>query len=370
MSSRTVNAPESPTSENHLSASERKRVRRASRGMPTALKPQNAGALYVLLALIVLFSIWQSGTFPEYATATSIVSDNTVAAVAALALIIPLAAGEYDLSVGYVVGFSGVLFALLLSNSGVSPVEAALVVLVAAAVIGCVNGVLVVGIGLNSFIATLASGSLIAALIQILTNGLTLSAGVSRSQSFATSNWHNVTIPMGILVLGGIALWVFMQHTAAGRRLYATGMGREAARMAGIKTGRMRFFSLTFSATVAGFAGIIVTTQIGAASADLGPPYLIPAFAAAFLGATQFTPGLFNSGGTLLAILLLGTLNSGLAFAGVPTWVPLLSTGSVLIIALAIGQIRERDLQFTWGLRFLRPRPPSEIAREAAGVSS
>ena len=342
---------------------------RRRRIMPAALNPKNSGALYVLILMIVVFSVWQPSTFPTYSTFTSILSDNTVPALVALALIVPLAAGEYDLSSGYMVGAGSMTFASLLGHGSISPLVAGVVTLLICAAIGGLNGILVVNIGLNSFIATLATGSLLEALIQTLSKGLTLSAGVARTSGFAENNWHNITLPMLSPLVLIVVLWYVMQHTSTGRKLYATGLSREAAQLAGIRTRRLRFTSLIFSATVAGFAGIIITAQIGSASPDVGPPYLIPAFAAAFLGSTQLTPGLFNSWGTLLAILLLGVLNSGLSLVGVPVWVTYISTGSVLIIALGLGQLRGGRFSSSWIRRKLIDRSPpvaQSTAREPA----
>ncbi len=342
---------------------------RRRRIVPAPLNPKNAGALYVLILLVVVFSVWEPSLFPTYATFTSILSDNTVPALVALALIVPLAAGEYDLSTGYMVGAGSMIFASLLGHPGISPILAALLTLAACAAIGVLNGILVVGIGLNSFIATLATGSLLEALIQTVSKGLTLSAGVERTSGFATNSWHNITMPMITPLILIVVLWYVMQHTATGRKLYATGLSRDAANLAGIRTSRLRFSALIFSATVSGFAGIIITAQIGSASPDVGPPYLIPAFAAAFLGSTQFSPGLFNSWGTLVAIILLGTLNSGLALTGTPVWVSYISTGSVLIIALGLGQLRGgRTVRpRLWRKLIDRPPPvPQASAREPA----
>jgi ribose transport system permease protein len=119
--------------------------------------------------------------------------------------------------------------------------------------------------------------------------------------------------------------------------MYATGRSTVAARLAGVETDRLRFAALVVGATIAGFAGILVTAQLGAGSPQIGPPYLIPAYAAAFLGLAQSPKGFFNAWGTIVAVVLLATVTAGLALAGAPLWAPYVFTGAVLIAAIGLG---------------------------------
>jgi ribose transport system permease protein len=317
------------------------------RARPLALRildPREFGVLHVLLVLIVVFSVWQSDTFPQYRTLTAILAENAIPGILALGLTVPLAAGEFDISIGYVLGAASMVLAWCLGPQGMGVPEAIVVTLAACAAFGLINAMLVVGVGLNSFIATLATGSLLEALIQIISKGLTLTEGVTKVGSLATANVVEITLPaLAMFALTGV-IWVMLSLTPSGRRMYATGFARDAAVLSGVRTARLCAVSFVFSAVAAGIAGIFVTAQVGAASPNVGPPLMIPAFAAAFLGSTQVRPGYFNAWGTLLAVVMLGTLNYGLALAGVPEWVPYLSTGSVLIIALAMGRIREQGL--------------------------
>lgn len=311
--------------------------------IPGALTPRDAGALYVLLALILAFSIWLPETFPRWDTLTSTLNDSAIAGLLALGLLIPLVAGEFDLSIGYVLGVAAIAFAWLLGNTGLGVVPAALVTLAMCALIGLGNAVLVTVVGINSFIATLATGSLLLALIQVISNGNVLVEGVADSSWLATTAVADLTLPVLLMLAFTLALWLVLSHSATGRRLYATGLGRDAAHLSGIPVRRLKFASFVVSASVGGLTGILLAARVGASSPESGPAYLIPAFAAAFLGSTQFKPGLFNAWGTLLAVVLIGVLNTGLALAAAPTWLPFLSTGSVLIVALAIGQVREKQ---------------------------
>jgi ribose transport system permease protein len=149
-------------------------------------------------------------------------------------------------------------------------------------------------------------------------------------------------IPAPIFYMAAVALlaWIALEYTPAGRLLYAVGSNPEAARLSGIRTNRYMFGSLVASSALATIAGIVFAAKIGSASLTAGPPYLLPAFAAVLLGTTQFRPGRANVAGTILAIFLVATGSKGLQLMGVPIWVSSLFNGTVLIVAVALAQLR------------------------------
>jgi ribose/xylose/arabinose/galactoside ABC-type transport system permease subunit len=302
----------------------------------------NISAVYVWILCIVVFSIWKSGQFPNYSTVAAILNGNAVTGLVALGLIIPLAAGVFDLSVGYTLGSTSVFLSFLLGH-GWGPVPAIAAALGLGVAIGLGNALIVVGLGIDSFIGTLASGSLLQAFILAITGNVELVNGVTKVQFLAFDTWQQLTIPVAIMFVVAGAIWYFLSHTAQGRFVYATGLGEEQARLAGIRTNRLRFTSLIVSGFVAGLAGIVETAIVGAGSPTVGPSYLIPAFAAVFLGATQLKDGLWNAWGTVIAVLLLGTVQVGLALANVPEWVPYVVDGAVLIIALGLRRFQTQQ---------------------------
>jgi ribose transport system permease protein len=317
----------------------------------------NISALYVLAVVIIVFSVWQPSLFPTYSTFAEVLNNNTVPALLSLALIFALSAGAFDLSIGYNFSLCSVTVAWLLGNTHFSVLVCILITLLVALCVGVLNGVVVVVLRIDSFISTLATGSVIEAVVILVSGNRSMVNGLQTPGfvEFTSLNWHQITIPVLYTLVVATALWFFLQHTAQGRFAYATGLGPEAARLAGIRTQRIKFASLLVSALLAGFAGIVATSLFESGLPTAGSNYLIPAFAAAFLGATQLKGGLFNAWGTLIAVLLLGTTSAGLALATTSLWVPYIFTGFVLILALWIsGRQRRR-----WSRR---PEPQSEGA--------
>jgi ribose transport system permease protein len=140
-----------------------------------------------------------------------------------------------------------------------------------------------------------------------------------------------------------IAMWFLLEHTATGRRLYATGFNLNAAKLAGVRVQRLRFLSLVVSGSLAGVTGLVLASTVGSGDPSAGTAYLLPGFAAAFLGATQLKHGRFNSFGTLIAVLLLGTGTTGLALASAPQWAADMFVGVVLLASLAVTGIQRRS---------------------------
>jgi ribose transport system permease protein len=239
------------------------------------------------------------------------------------------------------------------------PLSAAVAIGVAVGVgIGVINAIVVVVMRIDSFIATLATGSLIQAFITLLTNEIPIT-DAKLAGSFAHIGQTSIvglSLPVLYVIVVAVVLWYVLEHTATGRRLYATGFNIESARLAGVKTARLRFVSLIVSAFIAGIAGVVLASTLGTGDPQAGNPYLLSAYAAAFVGASQLRPGRFNAWGALIAVLLLGTGTTGLSLAGTENWTHEMFTGVVLIAALAITGAERRALRRGWTARFSRER--------------
>jgi ribose transport system permease protein len=329
-----------------------------SRRLAAGLAFDRVGAVYVWLGIIVLFSLWVPDTFPSAGTAKQILNSNAITGLAALSITIPLAARVFDLSFAGVMTLTGVAVAHFLAKDGIPLVPAVALALAIGLGVGLINAIVVVVMRIDSFIGTLATGSLITALITMVTNETPIT-DAKLGGSFAKIGQTSVGgVTLGVFYCAAVALaiWYLLEHTATGRRLYATGFNPDAARLAGVRVDRLRFMSLVASGGLAGAAGVVLASTLGSGSPTAGSPYLLPAFAAAFLGATQLKHGRFNAGGTIIAVLLLGTGVTGLALANAPSWAGDMFVGVVLIAALAVTGMQRRTTVASRrrGLRFGR----------------
>lgn len=306
------------------------------------LHPRNIGVLYLYSLIWLVFTAWVPNTWLTWLTHRSVLNQNSILVIAALGLLVPLAAGVFDLSIAATISSSAVVVSWgLVEQQWAIPVAigAALAV---ALLIGVVNGLLVVKLHIDSFIATLGMSSVMTAFAVWRSNNRSILGFPDSFKSITTElAWGlNKTVVYALLL--GLALWFVLEHTALGRYLFATGGAREAARLAGVQTDRYVFGSLVTSAGFAGLAGVLLASQFGSTQAQSGAPYLLPAFAAAFLGATQFKRR-FNVWGALLAVFVLQSGVKGLQLAGVGSaWIESLFFGIALIVAVGLSSFRKR----------------------------
>jgi ribose transport system permease protein len=193
----------------------------------------------------------------------------------------------------------------------------------------------------------LATGSLVQAFITYFTNNQTiddvrLAGGFSK---LGQSSTHGFIAPVFYTLAIAVVLWFVMEHTAVGRKLYAAGFNAEAAKLANIRVDRLRFASLIVSSLIAGFAGICLASTLSSGSPTAGTSYLLPGYAAVFVGATQLKSGRFNAWGTIIAVLMLGAGTVGLGLASSAPWAADMFTGVVLIGALAATGFQGRSVR-------------------------
>jgi ribose transport system permease protein len=295
--------------------------------------------LYVWGLLIIVFSLWIPDLFLQASTFKQVLTFQAIAAIVALGLILPVASGAFDLTIAGTLTVSVCWTAYALMN-GYGVVVAAGGALLLGIIIGLLNSVVVVRLKVDSFIGTLGMSSILIAVAYMITDSsqLVLSTeGYAPFFEFAREEIFG--LPRSVYYAGAIALffWWILEYTPGGRYLYAVGGNPVASRLAGVRVGRVITVAFVASGLTSAFAGIVYLSTIGTATPDSGSGYLLPAFSAVFLGATQIRPGRVNVPGTLIAILLLATGVTGLQLGGAPGYVTELFNGAALIIAMALA---------------------------------
>lgn len=306
------------------------------------LHPRNIGVVYLYGLIWVVFTLWIPETWTMWLTHRSVLNQNAILMVVALGLLVPLSAGVFDLSIGATISASAVTAGWGMVEVGWSVPVTIAVALLLGVVVGVVNGLMVVKIKIDSFIATLAMSSVLVSYSVWRSNNRSLLGFPDSFKNLATEfAWGvNKTVVFALVIATG--LWYVLEHTAAGRYLFATGGAREAARLAGVQTDRYVWGSLVTSGVFSALGGVLLAAQFGSAQAQSGAPYLLPAFAAAFLGATQFKRR-FNVWGALLAVVVLQSGVKGLQLAGVgTTWIESLFFGVALALAVGLSTFRKR----------------------------
>ncbi|HEV7134297.1 MAG TPA: ABC transporter permease [Gaiellaceae bacterium] len=322
------------------------------------------GLLIVFCVVFGGFSAWIPKRFPTSGNVQDILTSQPPGIFIAFAAMLVLVVGEFDLSIGATLGLSQYMVLKLITHYGLSWPMAILATLGISAGIGAANALAVVGLGINSFIATIGIATILEGVLQWISNGNTpLFGGAPHGFTTLAQTKAGVVLPIYYALAAALLLWVVLEFTVIGRQMRATGANRAAARLSGIRTGRARFTAFIVAALLASIAGMLVTAQVGAADASSGPGFLLPAYAAAFLGATAIRPGFFNVWGTVIAIFLVAVGITGLQLKGVESWVTPVFNGSVLLLAVAVSnfdatqQVLARA-RGAFGIRRAPPAPP------------
>lgn len=299
--------------------------------------------LVVLFVLVLVYFAVTTDPFATQANFRAIVGNNSVLAIAALAAIIPLVGGQFDLSVGSVLGITSIAAAAALSRFDL-PVPAAMLVGVGlGALIGFANGLLIAKVGVNAFITTLGSATVIGGIVQWYTGGQSIVTGIPASlTNLGSGTWFGLPRTLFFLVAVALVVFYVLSYTPYGRYLHSVGSSPQSARLTGLPVPRIVMLSFVLSGTLAGVAGVLQVARSGLANPQIGPNFVLPALAAAFLGATTIRPGRYNVPGTVLAVFFLAATVSGLTLSGVEPWVEPAFNGTALIIAVAMSTVIAR----------------------------
>jgi ribose transport system permease protein len=331
------------TTHSHLDAPELAappaKLRRA-RAVGSGLRLHQLSGVYVFVVIVIVFSYLAPETFPTIDNVRIVAGQQALTAMLAIALLIPFAAGVFDLSAANMMAFSAILCAELQTKVGMPILGAMAITLLAGLAVGCINAFLVVRLRVDSFIATLGMTSVLLAMGYIVTGSQDVVSGISpgllKVGRFRVPGLDVQASVLFLIVLAAV-IWYVLDRVPFGRYLYAIGDNPRAARLSGLRVDRITAASLIISALLATLIGFALLGQIGVASLNAGAPYLLPTISAIFLGSTQIKPGRMNVPGTLVAIFVLAAGVKGLQLTISAPWVSDLFVGVTLLLAVALA---------------------------------
>ena len=320
-------------------------LRRASEFERRKRLVERYGGVLLLALFFAYFSVTLTDKFLTTDNLIGVLSNQAILAVVALGLLIPLATGVFDISIGGTMTLSVVFSTWLFQTTGgdIPVVAAVLLTLLCGLAIGLVNGGLVVGLRIDPFIATIGTSTVLLGISEAIANGTTISGNIPSSfTDIARTTIGTVPITVFYAILLGLFLWYVLDLTPVGRKIYATGAGREAALLSGVRTGRIIVGGYLVSGVFAALAGILYASRLGSGPPGVGAGYLLPSYAVAFLGATMIRPGRFNVPGLFVAIGIIAIGINGLQLEGIAFWVVEVFQGGALLVAVIISQLRKR----------------------------
>ncbi|MDR3372885.1 MAG: ABC transporter permease [Ancalomicrobiaceae bacterium] len=294
------------------------------------------GTLLALVAIVALFAALSPDAFGSANNLINITQQMTLLSIVAVGATVVMAVGEFDLSTASIVSFGGILVVFLL-KLGVTPPLACLAVLAGAAVFGAISGLIVSRFEVLSFIVTLAMGTIIGGITFWLCDGATLFGSIPDGfRNIARGHVAGLPTLTWWLIGTSVIAWVVLDKVELGRRLYAIGGNREAARLAGVRIVSNTVVAFMISAVFSALVGILLTARIGSANPTGGGGYLLNAYAAIFLGMTAFREGEANVAGTLVGSAIIAVIGNGLTILGVSTFLQDIITGLIILAAVLV----------------------------------
>lgn len=296
------------------------------------------------LVLIALFSILMPDSFPTLFNLRSILGDKAVVALLALAAMLPMIAGRIDLTIGYGIVLWHILAISLQVNYGLAWWLSVLIVLACGVLVGLANGLLVEVAQIDSFIATLGTGTVLYALALWHTGGRQVVGQLAHP--FLDINGAFVLgLPVTAFYVLAVAvvLWVVAERLPLGRKLYAIGANPKAAALNGIPVRQYVMGTFVASGLLTACTGVILASKLRIGQAGVGLEFLLPALVGAFLGSTTIKPGRVNVWGTVVAVLVLAVGISGIQQLGGEFYVEPLFNGGTLIAAIALAGYAQRS---------------------------
>jgi ribose transport system permease protein len=308
---------------------------RRARLLMSGMQALGLGGFYFLV--LVFFSV-EAPHFFSFSNSVNILSNVSVIGVVTLGQALVLIAGGFDLSVAGTVPLGSVIFTILI-NRHFNIGEAWLGAVAAGGLIGLGNGLIITRIGINALVTTLGTLSITAGLAYVVTNGQTVPF-----DNLDNGPIDNVVLGMPLYVWTWIAMnvvvFVLLRLTVFGRMIYAIGGNREASRLAGVRVDLVTTLVYVISGALGAFSGVMVAQQLLAGAPTVGSSAALTSIAAVILGGAALTGGVGGVPGTIVGVLVLGTVANGMALMQVPAFYQQIATGSILLLAVGFGRLR------------------------------
>ncbi len=300
-----------------------------------------AGILVVLIALFIGAAIF----VPNFTSKTNLIYSLglsvTTTGIVACGMLFALAAGDFDLSVGSVAAFAGMVAAVMLSK-GYGPVPAVFLALFAGLVIGAINGFIIAVCGINALITTLATMQIVRGLAYIVHDGNSIGVGDMGFAALGTGTPMGIPMPIWTLVLCLVIFGLLLHRTVYGRNSLAIGGNREAAHLAGVPTRKVQIVIFALLSMLAALAGVVSTAQ-----QQLGDPKSMQGLelrviSACVLGGVSLTGGVGSISHVIVGVLIMGTVQNVMDLKSVPTFYQYVISGIILLAAVLLDRMKQR----------------------------
>jgi L-arabinose transport system permease protein len=300
----------------------------------------NAGTLSVFLVMFIGLSLM----VPNFFSIPNLIGLSlsvSMVGMVACTMLFCLASGDFDMSVGSVVAFSGVLCAVLLQSTG-NILFSVLGALLAAGLVGLANGFIISKLHINALITTLATMQIVRGLSFISSGGAAVGIGNQSFFSFGTGSFLRIPNPIWVTLFCFIVFGILLNRTTFGRNTLAIGGNKEGARLSGINVDRIKITIFSLQGLMAGAAGIILASRMTSGQPAAANGFELDVISACVLGGVSLSGGVGTILGTIIGVLIMGTVQNALNLMNVPTFYQYVVRGAILLLAVFLDQIKQK----------------------------
>jgi ribose transport system permease protein len=302
------------------------------------LTRQREFVIFLIVLAVFVGMSFASDVFLTTSNILSIMLSLSIESVMAVGMVVCMVGGGFDMSVGSVLGFTGIIVAELMTG-GVPTIPAVAIALIGGVLIGLWNGFIIAKLKINPFVTTLASLSIFRGLSYVITSGRNISGLPDGFQAIGQLRPFGVQLPIVYAVVLLIVGEIVLRNSRFFRQYYYIGGNERAARLSGINVDRMTIFAYVLTAFLAAFAGIIFTARMGSASCQAGTGWELRVITAVILGGASLRGGAGTVLGTFLGVLLMALITNALTLLGVDIYWQQFVVGVVLISAVVIDTL-------------------------------
>jgi ribose transport system permease protein len=305
------------------------------------LTRQREFVIFLIVAAVFIFMIFASPVFLTEGNILSILLSLSIESMMAVGMVVLMVGGGFDMSVGSILGFTGIVLGKLLTN-GIPTVPGVILALLVGVAIGLWNGFIVAKVKINPFVTTLASLSIFRGLSYVLTSARNISGLPDNFQAIGQTRYFGVQLPIVYAVVLLIVGEIVLRNSRFFRQYYYIGGNERAARLSGINVDRMTIIAYVLTGVLAAWAGVVFTARMGSASCQAGTGWELRVITAVILGGASLKGGAGTVLGTFLGVLLMALLSNALVLLGVDIYWQQFVVGLVLISAVMIDTLGRR----------------------------
>lgn len=306
-----------------------------------ALKKSNMTAIGVVLLLMIIIASVASPYLLDMYNLQSLIRDLAFIGMIGIAQSLLLLIGELDLSVGKIASLCGILAGMMMVNYGINPWLALALALLLGLVFGCINGLIITKLRLNSMVATIGMQGVYGGINLVLTKGKAITGIPEDIYILGKGNLGPVPFPF-VFCIGVLILILFMvKKTKTGRYIYAIGNSREAAKILGIKVDKIRVMIYAIVGLISSLAGILYVARLGSSQSAIGENWPMNSIAASVIGGVSLTGGIGNPAGALIGAAIISIIQNMIVLFGVNVYWQSAVSGIVVVIAISFSSISE-----------------------------